>query len=134
MPFHTAPRCAHIQITGHQCGSPALKHRDYCYFHERILRGVALPRNTHVEPMFILENEESIQYALMEVMNSIMMQRIEYKTASLLLRALSTAVANSRRTSFSHHPREMVCELPKDTSAPLDEPAPANLPEETIEV
>ena len=125
MPLENAKRCSHIQVTGHRCGSPALKHREFCYFHERLIRGVALPRHARVEAMFVLDNEESIQCAIMEVMNSILMKRLDYKSAALLLRALNLAVRNSRRTHFGDQPLEMVRELPQelpeDESLPSDE-------------
>src|SRR5512132_2516101 len=135
MPLENAKRCTHIQVTGHRCGSPALKHREFCYFHERLIRGVALPRHARVEAMFVLDNEESIQCAIMEVMNSILMKRLDYKTAALLLRALNLAVRNSRRTHFGDDPRDMVCELPEEEALPPDgqadeqaEATPANEP------
>ena len=28
-------RCQHIKVNGIQCGSPALKDRKFCYFHQR---------------------------------------------------------------------------------------------------
>jgi hypothetical protein len=127
MPLQDAKRCCHIQVTGHQCGSPALKNRQFCYFHERILRGVALPRHARVQPMFVLETEESIQFAIMEVMNAIVMNRMEYKATSLLLRALNIAARNSRNTRFGDRPREMVHELPED-AAQLPDPDPAEPP------
>jgi len=31
-------RCRHVHATGHQCGSPALRHEDFCYFHHTTRR------------------------------------------------------------------------------------------------
>jgi hypothetical protein len=33
-------RCTHIKVTGHRCGSPALRGEHFCYFHARMIKGV----------------------------------------------------------------------------------------------
>src|SRR5205807_599927 len=68
MPLEHAPRCTHTKITGHLCKSPALKGKNFCYFHQRVYRHVAIPYDSTIEPQFILDNEESIQYAIMETL------------------------------------------------------------------
>ena len=112
MNLHSAPRCTYVRCTGHSCKSPALKGKNFCYFHERVMRGVAMPINARISPMFVLEDRQSIQYALMELMNSIANGAIEHKTASLLLRALNIAERNSRRSHFHQRPRQIVQEVP----------------------
>src|SRR5437879_2595022 len=32
---YRVPRCQHIKTNGTQCGSPALRNGEYCYFHRR---------------------------------------------------------------------------------------------------
>ena len=112
MPLQSAPRCTYIRVTGHACKSPALKGKNFCYLHERVIRGVAMPIDSRIDPMFVLEDRESIQYAIMEIMNSIANGTIEHKTASLLLRALNIAERNSRRSHFHQRPRQIVQEVP----------------------
>ena len=130
MPFHNAPRCTHIKVTGHPCKSPALRGKNFCYFHERVLRGVASPINPRIAPTFILEDHESIQCALMEIMNMIVLGRIEHKPATLLLRALNIAERNARRARFHENPKNMVNDIPNygrqylDEHPEYDEPAP----------
>jgi hypothetical protein len=121
MKMQSAPRCTYIRITGHACKSPALKGKNFCYFHERVIRGVATPIASRISPTFILENRESIQYALMEIMNSIANGTIDPKTASLLLRALNIAERISRRSRFHQHPRQIVQEVPNYGRQYLDE-------------
>ena len=100
-------RCQHLKINGTQCGSPALRRNRFCFFHKRFQderiklsadrarRGVA----TFVLP--VLEDANSIQIALMQVMRLLISQQIDHKTASLLLYALQTASTNLRMTNFA---------------------------------
>jgi hypothetical protein len=104
MPTRT---CTHIKVNGVRCGSPALRYEDYCYFHYRML---CKSRITHVA---LLENEEAIQVSVMEMVNSLLCGTIDLKRGELILRALNTAVRNSRRVRFESA-SHMVRELPKD--------------------
>jgi len=115
--------CSHIKVTGVQCGSPALRGDQFCYFHKRLIDGVKVPKS-RIHPFAILEDEESIQASLMEIINNLIRGTIELKRAELILRALNTAVRNSRRVKFNH-PIDMVRELPDDDSEPESAPAAA---------
>ena len=42
--------CTHIKVTGVRCGSPALRGEQFCYFHQRMMRGVPTPPNARVLP------------------------------------------------------------------------------------
>jgi len=104
-------RCQHIKVNGTQCGSPALRRNRLCFFHKRFRderirlstdrarRGVA----TFVLP--VLEDANSIQMAIMQVIRLLVSGQMEHKTASLLLYALQTASSNLRMAKFSpdHH-------------------------------
>jgi hypothetical protein len=103
--------CAHIMVTGVPCGSPALRGEQFCYFHQRMLQGVALPR-TQLSHVALLENEEAIQVSLMQVMNGLMSGSIDLRRGELILRALNTAVRNSRRARFNIHADKMVTDVP----------------------
>jgi hypothetical protein len=107
MPTRT---CTHIKVNGVRCGSPALRHEDYCYFHYRMLC------KSRISPVALLENEESIQVAVMEMVNSLLCGTIDLKRGELILRALNTAVRNSRRVRFESA-SHMVRELPHDLQA-----------------
>ncbi len=103
--------CTHIKVTGVRCGSPALYGERFCYFHQNAHRGVRKPPQSRLHPIAILEDEESIQSSLMEVINALMRNTIDLKRAELILRALHIAVKNSRRVKFeSHH--DIVREIP----------------------
>jgi hypothetical protein len=35
MSSFAAPRCRHIKVNGTQCGSPALRHKNFCFYHQQ---------------------------------------------------------------------------------------------------
>jgi hypothetical protein len=104
MPTRT---CTHIKVNGVRCGSPALRGEKFCYFHYRMLC------KSCISPVALLENEEAIQVSVMEMVNSLLCGTIDIKRAELILRALNTAVRNSRRVRLENI-SDMVRELPKD--------------------
>jgi hypothetical protein len=61
----------------------------------------------------MIEDEESIQYALMEVINALMRNTIDVKRASLIIRALHIAVKNAARVKFGIHARDTVTQVPE---------------------
>ena len=105
--------CTHIKVTGVRCDSPSLRGEQFCYFHQRMMRGVRTPLQARLHPIALIEDETSIQAALMEVINALMRNTIELKRANLILRALHIAVKNVRYAKFSIHAREMVKEVPE---------------------
>ncbi len=112
--------CTHIKVSGVRCGSPPLRGEQFCYFHQRMLRTVKDPAS-RIHHQALLEDEESIQASLMEVVNALLRGTIELKRAELILRALNTAVRNIRRVKFGLHKSEMVTEIPDYPTPPLDE-------------
>jgi hypothetical protein len=103
--------CTHIMVTGVPCGSPALRDESFCYFHQRMLQGVALPRR-RLNHIALLENEEAIQVSIMEVVNGLMSGSIDLRRGELVLRALNAAVRNSRPARFNINKDKMVTEVP----------------------
>ncbi len=123
-----ARQCEHIKSNGEFCGSPALRGRNYCYFHlthiGRRLRaerqfqqsqvgvqekdanpttssGQALGQQqqsseTQIAALELppLEDANSIQIALMQVIDAILHNRLDSKRAGLVLYALQTASSN----------------------------------------
>ena len=120
-------RCQHLKINGTQCGSPALRRNRFCFFHKRFQderiklsadrarRGVA----TFILP--VLEDANSIQIALMQVMRLLVSQQIEHKTASLLLYALQTASTNLRMTNFKPLTNDVILDPRDVANTPLEE-------------
>jgi hypothetical protein len=109
--------CTHIKVTGVRCGSPALRGEQFCYFHQRMLRTVKGPPATRVHHAALLEDEESIQASLIEVVNALLRGSIELKRAELVLRALNTAVRNIRRVKFAHA-SPMITQIPDYPAVP----------------
>jgi hypothetical protein len=98
-------RCQHLKVDGTQCGSPALHQQKFCYFHKqwrqkRLVINSNIYRERRRVNLPALEDANSIQMALVEVMRLIVTQQIGPKAAGLLLYALQTASANLQRTSF----------------------------------
>jgi hypothetical protein len=104
--------CTHIKVTGVRCNSPALRGEQFCYFHQNAHRGVRKPQQSRLHPIAIIEDEESIQYALMEVINALMRNTIDVKRATLIIRALHIAVKNAARVKFGIHAKDAVTQVP----------------------
>ena len=104
--------CTHIKVTGVRCDSPALRGEQFCYFHQNAHRGVRRPQQSRLHPIAIIEDEESIQYALMEVINALMRNTIDVKRATLIIRALHIAVKNAARVKFGIHDKDAVTQVP----------------------
>ncbi len=105
--------CTHIKVTGVRCNSPALRGEQFCYFHQNAHRGVRRPPQSRLHPIAMIEDEESIQYALMEVINALMRNTIDIKRASLIIRALHIAVKNAARVKFGIHAKDSVTQVPE---------------------
>jgi len=123
----TIRRCQHIKVNGIQCGSPALRNQKRCYFHEQCLVRSREIDLKFLEPGVIqidsLEDANSIQIGLAEVMRMLLMKQIDHRTASLLLRALRTAAANVKFTSFEPEPTDIVIDPKSAENRPLGAPA-----------
>jgi len=113
--------CSHIKVTGVRCGSPALHGEEFCYFHQNAHRSVRRPKQSRLHPIAMIEDEESIQSALMEVINGLMRNTIDLKRATLILRALHIAVKNASRVKYNIHSREMVTEIPQYAEPPVED-------------
>jgi len=122
-------RCQHLKVNGAQCGSPALRRNRFCYFHklhheESIelnldrLKSARRSRRVTVE-LPVLEDANSIQVSLMQIMRLIIAGQIDGKTAGLLLYALQTASANLPRTTFTPYMHDVVLDPKTVDETPL---------------
>lgn len=106
-------QCEHIRTNGEFCGSPALRGRNYCYFHltyigrrlraERVRqKAAAYGVDPSVVPLELppLEDANAVQMALTQVIDAILHNRIDSKRAGLVLYALQTASSNLARTDL----------------------------------
>jgi hypothetical protein len=117
--------CTHIKVNGVPCGSPALHAEVFCYFHQRMIRGVRTPAKSRLHPIALIENEEGIQASLMEVINALVRNTIDFRRAQLILRALQIAVKNSPRVHFDIYKKEMIHEVPNYPAAPAVQKPPS---------
>jgi hypothetical protein len=95
--------CKHVFTYGKCCEAPALRGSEYCYWHhgsarrarqrEVIAGPVAANANTGIT-IPLLEDGNSIQVSIQEVIHALLDQRIDHKRASLVLYALQIAQSN----------------------------------------
>ena len=110
--FHI-PRCTHIKTNGNQCGSPALRDHRYCFLHkdwqsQHITLNSPRPETPIGFTMPVLEDADSIQVTLMQVMRLIASGQLDLKAAGLLLYALQTASRNVRQLKLEQNFSEKV--------------------------
>jgi hypothetical protein len=130
MPLHpNVRRCTHIQLTGHRCGSPALKQEYFCYFHTRMIKGVQTRVDSQIHPVALIESAEAIQAALMHMIDAVLKGTIDNKRATLVLKALYIAARNSRNVYFSIRQDDMTREVPNYAQQYLSEHPELNSPE-----
>ncbi len=135
-------RCQHIKMNGTQCGSPALNWKRQCFFHERarqqqnrILKG-QLKGARFVMP--VLEDANSVQMALMQVIQLLATGDVDRKVAGLMLYGLQTASANLRYVDFEvEEPTDVVIlredVVETDIGGPQWDPEDFDEPEEDEE-
>ncbi len=137
MGLNDAPRCTYIKVTGHRCGSPALKGEHFCFFHTRMVKGVRYRVDQQIMPGAVLEDAEAVQVGLMDVISQLLEGRIAWREASLVIRALDVAARNLRRVRFGQDIEKMVRQLPNWDAQFFDEHpehAPENWQEERKQV
>jgi hypothetical protein len=110
--------CSHIKVNGVRCGSPSLRQEVFCYFHQRMIRGVRTPPKSRLHPIANFENQEAIQASLMELVNAVVRNHIDVPRARLILRALSIAARHANRVHFDCFESDMVKDVPQYPAAP----------------
>jgi hypothetical protein len=120
--YKKGKRCIQIKLDGIQCGSPALKDSKHCYFHSKW-------HQDHVDKLYPgeipyippLEDANAVQFAIMQISNCILTNRIDGKTAGRMLYALQIASSNLKLTKFEADNRsEVITDLDNVDSNPLD--------------
>ncbi len=104
MPFEKTRKCQHVMMSGKKCMSPAMRRRRFCVFHLR-----ARQQNARIlgkqagEAQFqvpLLEDANSVQLTVMQVMQMLATRALDHKTAGTMLYALQTASINLSRPEF----------------------------------
>jgi hypothetical protein len=120
-------RCRHIRTNGTQCGSPALKAKELCFYHQQnqpeqvelYLDGERYSDGQIIIPVF--EDAHSIQIVIRQVVQLMLSRRIDRKDAGILLYALQIASGNLKtmRAERAAKPTEMIVEPEKASDTPL---------------
>jgi hypothetical protein len=116
-PHPNVRNCTHIKVTGQRCGSPALRGEFFCYFHTRVIKGVAQRVDMRLDPMALLEDCESIQLSTMHVVDGLVKGTLDTARARLILEALRMAARNAKNVRFDdvhyrNHEQPMVRQIP----------------------
>ena len=90
----SAPRCQFIRANGSACGSPALKRRRFCHFHDRTDN---VRKKSHEIQLPVLEDDLAIQMAVTNICRGLLKGRLEPKCASTLLYGLQVASVAVRK-------------------------------------
>src|SRR5579863_1448554 len=132
-------RCQHIKVNGTQCGCPALRRNKLCYFHkrhhdERVQLNLDRLKNDRLKDdrakdarrratidLPVLEDANSIQVSLMQIMRLTLTGDLDSKTAGLLLYALQTASSNLSQTSFEPSRHKVILDPATVGDTPLGE-------------
>ena len=117
MSSFAAPRCQHVKVAGTQCGSPALRSKKFCYYHQQD-RPMAVEcyydggYATGEITLPFFEDAHSVQTVIRQVVQMVLQKRLERKTASLLLYALQIASSNLKRMELEKpQPEQVVTDL-----------------------
>jgi len=117
MSSFAAPRCRHIKVSGTQCGSPALRNKNFCFYHQQD-RPLTVecysegPYATGEIALPLFEDAHSVQAVIRQVVQMVLQKRLERKTASLLLYALQIASSNLKRMELEKpQPEQVVTDL-----------------------
>ena len=100
----SVPVCHHLKEDGVYCNSAALKGRHYCYFHlnlrGRRLKAARARRRADNPPLNLPfpEDMHAVQVSLAEILWALAEQRIDHKTAGLMLYTLQQASTNLNQT------------------------------------
>jgi hypothetical protein len=132
MSSYEATRCRHIKVNGTQCGSPALRNKKFCFYHQeyrpwKVECYSNIPEATGEIALPYFEDAHSVQLVIRQVVQMVLQKRIEQKTASILLYALQIASSNLKRMELEKpQPEQVVVSVESDkyeTIAALEEPA-----------
>jgi|SRR5208337_487619 len=135
MESNPSPQCHHIKTSGVRCGSPALRDRRYCYYHQRsrplLLNFARENENPQLFSLPVFEDAHAIQFTLRNVAHRLLDGALSHKTAGLLFYALQIASSNLKQMKAeTPQPDQVVVDPPKlseiSRQAPTAEAVPLN--------
>jgi hypothetical protein len=109
--------CRHIMPSGKKCHSPALREKDYCYYHGNLHR-LGDPSRSHAQqlPVPDIEDVNGIQIALTQVLGALNSPYMDTRRAGLLLYGLQLAARLTSRIA-APEPGECVRALPAENQS-----------------
>ena len=127
MPSFNAPRCQHIKTGGTQCGSPALRGQQFCNYHFQsrpknveCYEDWLIPGHSGNITLPVFEDAHSIQFVVRQVTQMVLQQKIDLKSAGIVLYGLQIASANLKRMATENpRPTHVVIDLDKVAETPL---------------
>jgi len=119
-------RCRHIKTNGTQCGSPALKGGERCYYHEQnqpVAAELYLDGDRYSDGLLMIpvfEDAHSIQTMIRHVLQLMLQHRIDRKDAGLMLYGLQIVSGNLKMMQAEKaKPTQVVVEVEKAGETPL---------------
>ncbi len=98
-------QCSHVLTNGEVCNAIPMRDSNFCYWHhkararrrrhDRIGGPISQEANSGLE-LPLLEDANSLQISLQEIMQAILDRRLDHKRAGLLLYSLQLASTNMR--------------------------------------
>jgi hypothetical protein len=130
MPTYPVERCQHIKVNGDRCGSPALRDRKFCHFHDRcspVQVDVSTSATVPPAPFFlpVLEDAPSIRLAIAQICEHLLHRRLDAKKAGVLLYAMQVASSNLDRPSKDRPSKDKSEDKTKDNSEEESAEAPS---------
>ena len=119
-------RCGRIRTNGTQCGSPALKDKEVCYYHDQnrpaliqyFEDGKHQSKCDMIVPVF--EDAHSMQMTLRHLVELLLSHRIDRQDARLVLSALQIASSNLKAMQKEKaKPNQIVVDAAKAVETPL---------------
>src|SRR5216684_2301532 len=101
-----APRCRQVKVNGTQCGSPAVRSKSFCFYHQQHRPIVAEcysdgEYSTGEILLPVFEDAHSVQSVIRQVMQMAIQERIERIQASCVQVLIEGGVGKSRSCSVS---------------------------------
>jgi hypothetical protein len=122
-----ALRCQHIKTGGTQCGSPALRGQEFCHYHRQSrLKNVECyedwltPGHSGNITLPVFEDAHSVQFVVRQVTEMVLQQKLDLRSAGIVLYGLQIASANLKRMETEKpYPTHVVIDPDKVAQTPL---------------
>ncbi len=119
VPRAQAPRCRHVRVNGIRCGSPALRHQNFCYYHTQTYHSNPLRQ---IPP---LEDANSIQFALTDLARRLLNGTIDLKLGKQLAYVYSLAIQNLRNCQLEPaNAEDVTLDIAQEPQGAFDQPTP----------